>query len=61
MGLAAVGHGDTGRKQKAIIRRESTMAAGQAGKVPGAPPRNPTDARAPVKREAGKKIRKKVP
>lgn len=35
------------------------MAAGQAGKVPGAPPRNPTDARAPVKRKAGKKSRKK--
>lgn len=45
MGLAVVRHGGVGRKQKAIIRRESTMAAGQAGKVPGAPPRNPTDAR----------------
>lgn len=38
-------HGDIGRKQKAIISRESTMAAGQVGKVPGAPPRNPTAAR----------------
>lgn len=38
-------HGDTGRKQKAIISGESTMAAGQVGKVPGAPPRNPTAAR----------------
>lgn len=55
MGLAVVRHGGIGRKQKAIIRRESTMAAGQAGKVPGAPPRNPTDARS---REA--KIRGKV-
>lgn len=45
MGLAVARHGGVGRKQKAIIKRESTMAAGQAGKVPGAPPRNPTDAR----------------
>lgn len=43
--LAAVGHGGFGRKQKVIIRRGSTMAAGQTGKVPGAPPRNPTTAR----------------
>lgn len=55
MGLAAVGHGGIGRKQKAIIRRESTMAAGQTGKVPGAPPRNPTDARS---REEGKNKKK---
>lgn len=57
MGLAAVKAGGTGRKQKAIIRRESTMAAGQAGKVPGAPPRNPTDAR-PRETRRGEKKRK---
>lgn len=57
MGPAAVRLGGVGRKQKAIIRRESTMAAGQTGKVPGAPPRNPTDARS---REARRrKSRKK--
>lgn len=38
-------HGGIGRKQKAIISGESTMAAGQVGKVPGAPPRNPAVAR----------------
>lgn len=59
MGLAAVRHGGLGRKQKAIIRRESTMAAGQTGKVPGARPRNPTAARS---REARRrKKQEKVP
>lgn len=53
--------GCVGRKQKAIISRESTMAAGQAGKVPGAPPRNPTEARsreARGRKEGGKKVEK---
>lgn len=45
MGLAAVRHSGIGRKQKAIIRRDPTLAVGQTGKVPGAPPRNPTEAR----------------
>lgn len=58
MGLAVVRHGGIGRKQKAIIRRESTMAAGQTGKVPGAPPRNPTDARSREARRRGKKLEK---
>lgn len=54
MGLAAVRRGGTGRKQQAIIRRKSTMAAGQAGKVPGAPPRNPAEARSREARKRGK-------
>lgn len=59
VGLAVVRRGGAGRKQKAIIRRESTMAAGQTGKVPGAPPRNPTEAHS---REARKRRKiEKVP
>lgn len=45
MGLAVARRGGIGHKQKTIIKRESTLSAGQAGKVPGAPPWNPTDAR----------------
>lgn len=59
-GLAVARHGCIGRKQKAIISRESTMAAGQTGKVPGAPPRNPTEARSREARRRKKKS-KKVP
>lgn len=58
MGLAVVGHSGIGRKQKAIIRRESTMAAGQTGKVPGASPRNPTQARSRGARRRKKKLEK---
>lgn len=58
-GQPVVRHGAAGRKQKAIIRRESIMAAGQIGKVPGASPRNPTDARSrEVKEEEKKNVKK---
>lgn len=56
-----VRHGAAGRKQKAIIRRESIMAEGQIGKVPGASPRNPSDARSREVKEDEKKNVKKVP
>lgn len=59
MGPAAVRRGGVGRKQKTIIRRGSTMAVGQTGKVPGAPPRNPTDARSREARRKKKKEKKR--
>lgn len=57
MGLAGVRRAGTGRKQKAIIRRESTIASGQTGKVPGAPPRNPAEARSGEARKGRKRVK----
>lgn len=56
MGVDAVGGGTAVldvNKRPFICRESFTMAAGQAGKVPGAPPRNPTDARPRVRGETG--------
>lgn len=55
-GPAGVEHGYVGRKQKAIISRGSIMAAGQIGKVPGAPPTYPSDARSRETKRRGKKV-----